>query len=239
MSSFLSLFSLLISVGFFTLMERKVLSYIILRKGPNKPSFIGFPTPFADALKLLSKCFIFPFGSLTTLMRLSCVFAFLLPSVLWCFIFIPSFTFDWSFPLVSVLIWRALSVYCLLAAGWGSNSKYSVLGSTRCIAQVISYEVVFTVLTLCFTLFLGLKFFEPSVFWFVIFLPHLSLSLYVICLAETNRSPFDFAEGESELVSGYNVEFSGSGFVVLFLAEYLSILFISTFVASVSFGNYY
>lgn len=239
MSSFLSLLSLLISVGFFTLIERKVLSYIILRKGPNKPSFCGLATPFADALKLLTKRFIFPFCSLSTMMRLSCVFAFLLPSVLWCFIHIPAFTFDWSYPLVSVLIWRALSVYCLLAAGWGSNSKYSVLGSTRCIAQVISYEVVFTILMLCFSLFLGLNFFEPTVYWFIILLPHLSLTLYVICLAETNRSPFDFAEGESELVSGYNVEFSGSGFVVLFLAEYLSILFISTLVASASFGNYY
>jgi len=163
-SSFLSLISLLISVGFFTLIERKVLSYIILRKGPNKPSYSGLATPFADALKLLSKCFILPFCSLPTLMRFSCVFAFLLPSVLWCFIHFPSFTFDWSFPLLSVLIWRALNVYCLLAAGWGSNSKYSILGSTRCIAQVIAYEVVFTILMLCFSLFLGLKFFEPSVF---------------------------------------------------------------------------
>jgi len=238
-SSFLSLISLLISVAFFTLIERKVLSYIILRKGPNKPSVCGLVTPFADALKLLSKCFIFPSGSVSTLMQLSCVFAFLIPSVLWCFIFIPSFSFDWSFPLISVLIWMSLSVYCLLAAGWGSNSKYSVLGSTRCIAQVISYEVVFTILMLCFSLFLGLKFFAPSVFWFIALLPHLSLTLYVICLAETNRSPFDFAEGESELVSGYNVEFSGSGFVVLFLAEYLSILFISTLVATSSLGNNY
>jgi len=163
-SSFLSLISLLISVGFFTLIERKVLSYIILRKGPNKPSLSGLATPFADALKLLSKCFIFPYGSVSTLMRFSCVFAFLIPSVLWSFIYFPSSSFDWSFPLISVLIWLALSVYCLLAAGWGSNSKYSVLGSTRSIAQVISYEVVFTILMLCFTLFLGMKFFVPSVF---------------------------------------------------------------------------
>jgi len=163
-SCFLSLFPLLISVGFFTLIERKVLSYIILRKGPNKPSFIGLATPFADAFKLLTKSFILPHGSVPEMMRLSCVFAFLLPSILWCFILIPSFSFDWSFPLVSILIWTALRVYCLLAAGWGSNSKYSVLGSTRCIAQVISYEVVFTILMLCFSLFLGLKFFEPSVF---------------------------------------------------------------------------
>jgi len=93
-SSFLSLIPLLISVGFFTLIERKILSYIILRKGPNKPSLSGLFTPFGDALKLLSKCFIFPFGSVTMLMQFSCVFAFLIPSVLWCFIFFPSFTFD-------------------------------------------------------------------------------------------------------------------------------------------------
>lgn len=113
------------------------------------------------------------------------------------------------------------------------------MGSTRCIAQCISYEVVFTVLVLCFCLFLGFRFLTPSVLYYSLIFSHLVFILYVLSLAETNRSPFDFAEGESELVSGYNVEFSGSGFLVLFLAEYLSILFMCTLVASLGMSSNY
>ena len=126
-------------------------------------------------------------------------------------------------------------VYALLAAGWGSSSKYSTLGGTRCIAQCISYEVVLTLLLLCFCLLSGFRFFSVTVHWGALLSLHLIFILFIVVLAESNRSPFDFAEGESELVSGYNVEFSGSGFVVLFLAEYLSILFLSLLVASLAF----
>ena len=126
-------------------------------------------------------------------------------------------------------------VYALLAAGWGSASKYSTLGGTRCIAQCISYEVVLTLLLLCFCLLSSFRLFSVTVHWFALLSLHLIFILFIVVLAESNRSPFDFAEGESELVSGYNVEFSGSGFVVLFLAEYLSILFLSLLVASLAF----
>jgi len=117
-------------------------------------------------------------------------------------------------------------VYALLAAGWGSNSKYASLGGTRCIAQCISYEVVLSLLLLVFCLFSSLDLFGCRTHFGVLLYSHMVVVLFLVLLAETNRSPFDFAEGESELVSGFNVEYSGPGFVLLFLSEYLSILFI-------------
>lgn len=141
--------------------------------------------------------------------------------------------------LLCILIWMSLSVYALLAAGWGSNSKYSTLGATRCIAQCISYEVCLTLLLLGFCLFTSFDLLGYHVHWGALLYIHLFLIMFLVVLAETNRSPFDFAEGESELVSGYNVEYSGSLFVILFLAEYLSILFMSYLVGSIGTSSSY
>ena len=227
MASLFSLFLLLVSVGFFTLMERKILGYFMLRRGPNKPCLLGILVPFADALKLLTKPFIMTSSGSQFLTRLSCFLRFVIPCVLWVFICPYSLSWDWSLSLLSVLVWMSISVYALLAAGWGSNSKYSTLGGTRCIAQCISYEVCLSMLLLSFSLFSSFSLLGLKAHWGSLLLLHLVLILYLVVLAETNRSPFDFAEGESELVSGYNVEYSGPGFVLLFLSEYLSILFIS------------
>jgi len=162
-ATFLSLLSVLVAVGFFTLLERKVLSYIILRKGPNKPSLLGIFTPFADALKLFGKHFVLPTLSVNSLLLWSCRLSFLIPAILWSFIYLPSGSVDSQFTVVSLLIWISLSVYYVLAAGWGSNSKYAILGRTRCLAQCISYEVVFSVLLICYCLFFGFRFLTPSV----------------------------------------------------------------------------
>jgi len=139
-----------------------------------------------------------------------------------------------------VLVWISLSVYALLAAGWGSNSKYSTMGGTRCIAQCISYEVCLSLLLLCFCLLSSFQLFEVRSYFGFLLHAHLVLVLFLVVLAESSRSPFDFAEGESELVSGYNVEYSGPGFVLLFLSEYLSILFLSFMTSSLCLdGNYF
>lgn len=232
--SALSLLLLLVAVAFFTLLERKVLAYIILRRGPNKPSVSGLFVPFADALKLLTKPFIRCSSSSHVLTKFACYLLFVIPSILWCSAGGTSFSWDWSHSLLVILVWLSLSVFALLAAGWGSNSKYSTLAGTRCIAQSISYEVCLTLLFLCFSLFATFNLFPTLSVSLSLIASHLWLCLFVVSLAETNRSPFDFAEGESELVSGYNVEYSGPGFVILFLSEYLSILWMS-FLLSVLF----
>merc|ERR1712212_499076 len=171
------------------------------------------------------------------LMVFSCLLSFLIPCQLFTFIFYPSTIWCFEFTVLGLLIWLSFSVYSLLSAGYGSNSKYSILGGLRSLAQCIRYEVSLTTLLLCYCLLASFRVTNPQPWWFLVFLPHLCLLLFVIGLAETNRSPFDFAEGESELVSGYNVEFSGPGFVVLFLSEFLSILWMSSFISNLSISG--
>jgi len=234
MASAISLLLLLVSVAFFTLLERKVLAYLILRRGPNKPSARGLLVPFADALKLLAKPFMLPHLGSSFLRVFACFIMFRVPAFLWLFVSNSSPSWDWSFRILSVLVWSSLSVWALMAAGWGSNSKYSTLGGTRCLAQTISYEVCLTLLFFGFCLLSSFDIFIFRVHWGLFLYIHIILILFLVLLAETNRSPFDFAEGESELVSGYNVEYSGPGFVLLFLAEYLSILFVSSLLGCLS-----
>jgi len=134
-----------------------------------------------------------------------------------------------------ILFLASLSVFGTLGIGWGSNSAYSELGATRSVAQCISFEVVFSLFL--FSSFWVSKFvvFGPKDLALVCFSPFCALVLFVLCLAESNRSPFDFVEGESELVSGFNVETSSLAFLLIFLSEYLSILFFSTFLAWIFF----
>lgn len=234
MAAALSLLTLLVAVAFYTLLERKFLGYLMLRRGPNKPSALGLPTPFADALKLVTKPFCTPFKSVPRRIGFACLLYFSVPSLCWTQVPVPTPVWDWQHTVLSVLIWLSLAVFALLAAGWGSNSKYSVLGGTRCIAQSISYEVCLTTLLLAFCLSSSLSLFTTSPPTGLLLYAHLIVVLFLIALAETNRSPFDFAEGESELVSGYNVEYRGPGFVLLFLSEYLAILFMSALCSCLS-----
>nr|YP_009441837.1 NADH dehydrogenase subunit 1 [Xylosandrus germanus]AOY39590.1 NADH dehydrogenase subunit 1 [Xylosandrus germanus] len=235
-TSLIQIICVLVGVAFLTLLERKILGYIHLRKGPNKLGVAGLFQPFGDAIKLFSKEQTLPISSNLVIFYFSPVINLFLSLLLW--VGVPYFSLNLSFNLSFLFIMSVMSlgVYTIILAGWSSNSSYAMLGSLRSIAQMISYEVSLILIMLSFLFYIfGFKLLNFYYYqvgsWFIfIFLP-LGIMLIVSLLAETNRSPFDFAEGESELVSGFNVEYSSGMFAMIFLAEYASILFMSMFCA--------
>nr|QXE46455.1 NADH dehydrogenase subunit 1 [Cephalcia yanqingensis] len=232
MTLFMLLVSILVGVAFLTLLERKILGYIQIRKGPNKVGFMGVPQPFSDAIKLFSKEQIIPRLSNYLLYYLCPVFSLMISLLIW--ISMPYYTMLYTFNLgiLFIMCCLSISVYSIMLAGWSSNSMYSMLGSLRAIAQSISYEVMLSMFLLSFIMMIEsyslMDFYKYQLYIWLIFLMFpLGLMWFSCMLAETNRSPYDFAEGESELVSGFNIEYSSGGFALIFLSEYSSILFMS------------
>nr|YP_009485707.1 NADH dehydrogenase subunit 1 [Tessaratoma papillosa]AVZ00843.1 NADH dehydrogenase subunit 1 [Tessaratoma papillosa] len=228
----LTIVFILLSVAYVTLLERSVLGYIQLRKGPNSVGFLGLLQPFSDGIKLFFKEQLFPFKSNYIIYYFSPIFMLLLSFSLWLLYPYVVNVFNFNYGFLFFMCCTGMGVYGVMLSGWSSNSNYALLGGLRSVAQTISYEVSMSIIMMCFVLFVfSFNFMDFMIYqgyvWFCLFSFPLLFSWMSSILAETNRAPFDFAEGESELVSGFNVEYSSGGFAFIFLSEYMNIIFMS------------
>ena len=236
---------LLIGVAYLTYAERKVLGAMQMRKGPNVTGPFGLWQPFADALKMMFKETIIPAGSNRALFVLAPMITFGLAVVAWAVIPVNN---HWAIANINVGILylfaiSSLGVYGIIIAGWASNSKYAFLGALRSAAQMVSYEVSMGFVIVCVLVCVGSLNLNDIVLaqrhiWFAIPLLPVFVIFFVSGLAETNRAPFDLAEGESEIVAGFFVEYSAMSFALFFLGEYANMILISAMTTVLFLGGW-
>lgn len=239
------IFSILIIISFFTLWERKLLAAIQRRQGPSYVGSFGILQAFADGLKLIFKEVNFNAGYYYYCYMFSSILSLVLSLLAWTVIpFNPSFIIaNINMSVLFLLMISSLNVFTTLFSGWSSNTKYGLIGSIRSAAQMISYEIPLS-LTLFPIFFISLStnlhniiIFQNNNYWFIIFSP-LAFIFFVCSLAETNRTPFDLPEAESELIAGYNIEYSSIPFALFFLAEYNHILVMSAVFSALFLGGW-
>nr|AHA52523.1 NADH dehydrogenase subunit 1 [Eumacrocentrus sp. QL-2013] len=221
---------IMISIAFLTLFERKIMGYYHNRKGPNKIGISGLIQPFSDALKLLFKEFFYPLKSNFMFYFISPMIMLILSLSLWLIYPFFSNLLMFNLNILFFLSIISMGVYGLMISGWSSNSMFSMIGSIRSIAQSISYEIILSIsiliiLMIINTFNLNIMIMYNKYIWLSFLFFPIMLILLISMLAEINRTPFDLAEGESELVSGFNIEYSSGKFILIFLSEYSNLMF--------------
>nr|UNI92136.1 NADH dehydrogenase subunit 1 [Scleropages formosus] len=240
----LCIIPILLAVAFLTLLERKILGYMQLRKGPNVVGPYGLLQPIADGVKLFIKEPVRPYASSPILFLIAPMLALTLALTLWMPMPTPYPITDINLGILFILAISSLAVYSILGSGWASNSKYALIGALRAVAQTISYEVSLGLILLSTIILAGgftlhtFNVAQESI-WLLAPSWPLAAMWYISTLAETNRAPFDLTEGESELVSGFNVEYAGGPFALFFLAEYSNILLMNTLSAILFLGAFH